>query len=197
MALIKKWQIKLCTKKIKAFQNAREHSQPSEEQLVKERKLYEKIVKLYSAVKKKKKFPFANVMILEAYRKASEIEDRDAQYKLAIHCIEEAKFRQAVQQEHVFASSLNEKKMKDLFAEGLSYLISAENLGHILAKRLHGLCYINAWGVSENREKGFAMVVESIDLEKSWDKVPQIFASIGLNKPEFFAALTNMRHKTQ
>ena len=34
---------------------------------------------------------------------------------------------------------------------------------------------------------------KAIELEQSWDKVPQIFASIGLNKPEFFSALTKMR----
>ena len=134
-------------------------------------------------------------MIWEAYRKAAEIEDNEAQYKLAIHCIEEAKYRENIQKEGVFSSSINENKMKDLYQEGLSYLIAAENLGHILAKRYHGLCHINGWGLTENKEKGFAMVVESINMENAWDKVPHIFASIGLNKPEFFEALTSLRNK--
>ena len=108
--------------------------------------------------------------------------------------------------------------MQQLYEEAHAYLSSAGALQHAEAKRLHGLCYINAWGVPEDKEHGFKLVVESIELEqswdkvpqifasiglnsglfkpmdaKSWDKVPQIFASIGLNKPEFFSAFTKMR----
>ena len=42
-------------------------------------------------------------------------------------------------------------------------------------------------------EPRFDVNGKSIEIEQSWDKVPQIFASIGLNKPEFFSALTKMR----
>ena len=40
-----------------------------------------------------------------------------------------------------------------------------------------------------NKDAGFEMVIQSIEQDNKLDKVPQIFASIGLNKPEFFAAL--------
>lgn len=73
-------------------------------------------------------------------------------------------------------------------------MLAAEQLKHVEAKRLHGLCYINGWGVEVDKKRGFELIVESIEQENSWDKVPQIFAAMGLNKPEFFSALTQHRN---
>ena len=87
----------------------------------------------------------------------------------------------------------NVRTMGQLYEEAHAYLSSSEGFQHVEARRLHGLCYINGWGVAEDQERGFKLVVESIEIEQSWDRVPQIFASIGLNKPEFFSALTKMR----
>ena len=48
-----------------------------------------------------------------------------------------------------------------------------------------------------DKKVGFELIVESIEQENSWDKVPQIFASMGLNKPEFFSALTQLRNNKE
>ena len=86
--------------------------------------------------------------------------------------------------------------MQACYADAHAYLSSSEKLGHIQAKRLHGLAYINGWGVPADKNRGFELIVESIDQENSWDKVPQIFKEIGLNKPEFFSALAQRRSKS-
>ncbi|HAT9519670.1 TPA: hypothetical protein JBC96_14495, partial [Legionella pneumophila subsp. pneumophila] len=59
-----------------------------------------------------------------------------------------------------------------------------------------GLCIINGWGVESDKNAGFELVVDSIEQEGSWDKIPQIFASMGLNKPEFFSAIMQRRKGT-
>lgn len=193
MIFFKRFKVKSLTKKIKVLQQSRVHSQPTEEQLAKEKNLYHQLAKLYSLLKNCKKVPFAEVMIWECLRASATLDDADAQFKLASRLLDEAKFREQLQKEGVFASASNERQASQLYEEALAYLLAAEKMAHIGAKRLKGLCYINGWGVPMEREKGFDLVVDSIAQENSWDKVPQIFASIGLNKPEFFAALTKHR----
>ncbi len=48
-----------------------------------------------------------------------------------------------------------------------------------------------------DKKRGFDLIVDSIDQENSWDKVPQIFAALGLNKPEFFSQLTQRRQQKE
>lgn len=196
MLFIHRFILNRMIKKAKSLQQSRVHSQPSEDALKKEISIYYKLAETYYSKQGKKKWPFAREMALECYRAAAAIEDPEAQFILGKHILEEAKFRDGLQQDGVFASQSNERRMKLLFEEALAYLKAAENLGHIKAKRLHGLCYINGWGVEPDKKKGFDMVVESIDKENSWDKLPQIFAEMELNKPEFFSQLSQMRNKT-
>jgi hypothetical protein len=79
------------------------------------------------------------------------------------------------------------------FREALGFVIAAQNHGHILAKRLHGLAYINGWGLEVDRDKGFQFVVDSIEDENAWDRATKIFEEIGLNRPEFFSTMMQMR----
>ena len=195
MLFLTRFTIKRMTRKIKAMQHFRAHNQPSDESLGKERNLYHTLAKIYLSLRKNKKYPFAREMAMECYRAAAVIDDSEAQYSLGKQLLEEAKFREQLEQEGIFASSNNERQMRQLFDEALAYLSTAENLQHIQAKRLHGLCYINGWGVDADKKKGFDLIVASIDQENSWDKVPQIFASMGLNKPEFFSQLSQHRNK--
>lgn len=195
MQLFKGYKIKSLTKKIKAMQQARLHNQPNDEMLAKEVENYHQLATIYQSLKQSKKYPFAEEMAWECLRMATTLNDVEAQFQLGKYLLENAKFREKLQQQGVFASAANELRMQQYYQEALAYLQAAETLGHVQAKRLHGLCYINAWGVPEDREKGFEMVVASIGQENSWDKVPQIFAAIGLNKPEFFSALTKHRNK--
>lgn len=194
MILFKKFIVKSINKKLKAMQQSREHNQPTDESIKKEIALYHSLIKIYSELNKKK-HPFSQIMVEECLRTAAALDDIDSQYRLGKHCLDEAKFRTKIQKDQLLSSQSNENKAQQLFNEALAYLENAGKLGHIQAKRLHGLCYINGWGVVADGKKGFDLVVSSIEQEGSWDKVPQIFAEIGLNKPEFFSALVKIRNK--
>ncbi len=83
-------------------------------------------------------------MWLECYRAAAQIEDAESHYVIRKNLLEEAKFRQSLQNQGIFANTSNEKQMQQLFEEAHAYLNAAESLNHIQAKRLKGLTYINA-----------------------------------------------------
>lgn len=193
--IFKSFKIKRLTKKLKAMQQNRLHNQPSEEILTKEINYYHELADIYRKLVGHKKYPFASDSVIACLRAAASIDDAKAQFEVGKILLDEAKFRDTLQQEGLYASPSNERQMHQLYEEAHAYLLAAENFKHIQAKRLRGLCYINGWGVSRDRDKGFDLVVASIDQENSWDKVPQIFAAIGLNKPEFFSALTKHRSK--
>ncbi len=191
----KRFKIRRLTKKIKNLQLARVHNQPSEESLKKEIAFYHKLAEIYGSFCHSKRFPFAHEMVLECYRASSTIDDPVAQYLLGKHLLEEARFREDLQKNGVFANANNERCMKQRYEEGLAYILAAEKLNHIEAMRLHGLCYINGWGIEADKQTGFELIVESIDKENSWDKVPHIFAKLGLNKNEFFSMLTQIKSR--
>jgi len=188
------FKINRLIKKLKAMQQNRIHNQPGDDALKKEMAGYQALANIYKSLEGKKHYPFAHDMKHECYRAASSIDDPVAQYTLGKCLLDEAKFRESLQTNEVFANPSNERQMHQLYEEALAYLQAAEQLNSIEAKRLHGLCYINGWGVAPDKKKGFELIVDSIEQENSWDRVPQIFASIGLNKPEFFSALTQHRN---
>ena len=188
-----KWKINRIVKKIKSMQSNRINNQPGDELLKREILNYFELATLYKKLKNNKKYPYAEVMIIECYRAAASLDDSAAHYQLGQTFLEEAKYRKNLQNEGIFSSDANLKRMQQLFEEALVHLLAAEKLGHIAAKRLRGLCFINGWGVVEDKNAGFELVVASIEQEGSWDRVPQIFAAIGLNKPEFFAAIMQRR----
>jgi TPR repeat protein len=190
---ITRFNINRLTKKLKAMQQNRVHNQPNDETLKREIAGYQKLAQMHHALWGKKKFPFAREMELECYKAAAALEDPNSQYTIGKALVDEAKFREGLQHNGIFANPSNERQVKQLYEEAHAYLVAAEKLQHVEAKRLRGLCYINGWGVEADKKRGFELIVESIDQENSWDKVPQIFASIGLNKPEFFSALTQFR----
>lgn len=196
MILFKTLKIRSYIRKIKAMQHSRLHNQVSNEEMTKEINLYRKLITIYQSLNGNKKFPFAELMIKECLRAAASLDDAASQYELALKLLEEAKYRDNLQQQEIFANKSNERQVQQLFEESHAYLTAAENLHHVLAKRMRGLCYINGWGVDIDKNKGFELVVASIQQENSWDKVPQIFAEIGLNKPEFFTALMKHRGKS-
>lgn len=194
MCYIRRFKINRLNKKLKSMQQSRVHNQPSDEVLNKERADYHKLAGIYKSLQGKKRYPFAREMVLECYRAAAKIDDAIAQYELGKSLLDEANFREELQNIGTFASPSNERQAKQLYEEAHAYLVSAQKLDHIEAKRLQGLCYINGWGVTADKAKGFDLIVASIEQENSWDRVPQIFAAMGLNKPEFFSALTQHRN---
>lgn len=196
MIFFKQFKIKRLLKKIKSMQLQREHSQPTSDGIKKEIAMYHRLAAIYRSLNGKKKYPFAREMMLECYRASALIEDAEAQYLLGKALLDEAKLRDALQAEGIFASDSNERKMKRLYEEAHAYLNAAVQLNHIHAKRLLGLCYIKGLGVAADQDKGFEFVVSSIEQEQSWTKVPQIFGEMGLNKPEYFSALMSKRGKS-
>ncbi|MBA2652375.1 MAG: hypothetical protein H0U73_08935 [Tatlockia sp.] len=194
--MFKRLKIKSLTKKLLSMKSNRVHNQPSDEILAKEVALYHDLAGIYKTLIGHKNHPYASEMVRACLRSAADLEDSKAQYLLGSELLEEAKLRDHLQREDLFSSPANEHQMKLLYDEALVYLQNAERLKHVEAKRLHGLCYINGWGVQADKSKGFELVVDSIEQENSWDKVPEIFASIGLNKPEFFSALTKHRNRS-
>lgn len=185
----KQWKINGIIKKIKAMQANRVHNQPDDVTLKKEIAYYYDLADRYTKLLRHKKFPYAHIMLVECYRNAASLDDAEAHYRLGCMFVEEGKFRENLVQQGVFNSEDNINRCKQLFADAHKHLGQGERLGHVLAKRLKGLCIINGWGVESNKDAGFELVVASIEQEGSWDKVPQIFAEIGLNKPEFFSAI--------
>lgn len=194
MKFLRQFTINRLMKKLKSLQQSRALSQPNEDSLKKEKGYYHTLADIYASYHNPRRHPFAQNMVLECYRAAATLDDSEAQYTLGNALLEEAKQRERLQNNGVFASKSNEKRMQQLYEEAHAYLTSADKLNHILARRLRGMCYINGWGVEANQDQGFELVVSSIEQGNSWDKVPEIFESLGLNKPEFYAALT--KHRT-
>lgn len=193
MIFFKKLKMKRLIKKIKSLQAQRVHNQPSADALKKEQALYHQLAQIYLALQHKKKWPFARISALECYRASADIEDAEAHYIVAKTLIDEAKGRELIKNEGFLSSSSNERQMKQLYEEIFAHLKAASEMNHIHAKRLYGLCYIKGWGIPVDQDKGMEFIIESIDRENSWDKVPQIFTALDLNKPEFFSALMRKR----
>ena len=171
------------------MQSNRVNNQPKDEILKNEIGYYFELATLFGQLKRNKKFPYAEVMYIECLRCAARMDDAQAHFQLGHIFIEEAKFRQQIHTEGVFNSTENLKRCNQMYEEGHAHLLAADQLNHIAAKRLRGLCLINGWGHDVDKNTGFELIVASIDQEGSWEKVPQIFAAMGLNKPEFFSAI--------
>lgn len=193
MFSITQWKIKRLIKKIKVMQANRVNNQPNDQQLKREISYYFDLAVLFKKIQRSKKFPYAHIMLVESYKNAASLNDSTAHYQLGLICLEEAKFRRTLQTEGLFSSEENQKKCQASFDEALAHLFAADKLGHAQAKRTRGLCIINGWGVVADKNAGFELVVESIEKEGSWDKIPEIFAALGLNKPEFFSAIMQRR----
>lgn len=193
--MFNQWKIKRIIKKLRAMQSNRVHNQPGDELLKKEIAYYFELAALYSGFKSKKKCPYPQLMKEECLRAAAGLDDSEANYQLGKITLDEAKIRDTLEKEGIFKSELNAQKSRKLYEEAHAYLAAALSLGNIEAKRLRGLCFINGWGLEVDKKNGFELVVASIDEEGAWDRVPQIFAAIGLNKPEFFSAIMQ-RKKT-
>lgn len=189
MFSLKQFKINRILKKLKAMQQSRVHNQPSDDVLKKEMGLYFELADLYKKLIGNKKYPYARIQWVECLKAASAMDSADAHFQLGEFFLNEGKFRMSLQQEGVLNSTANQLRCTQVFEEAHAHLLAAEKLGSIAAKRLRGLSIINGWGVTADKDAGFELVVASIEQEGSWDKIPQIFAAIGLNKPEFFSAI--------
>ena len=193
MFSVNRWKINRIAKKIKSMQLNRVNNQPTDQAIKKEILYYFELASLYKKLIGKKNFPYAEIMVVECYKGAASLNDSSAHYQLGRLLLDEGKYRLTLQNEGVFNSSENQKKCALAFEEAHAHLLAAEKLGHIEAKRMRGLAIINGWGQVADKNAGFELVVASIEQEGSWDRVPQIFAAMGLNRPEFFSAIMQRR----
>ena len=189
----KQWKINRISKKVKSMQLNRVNNQPTDQQVKREILFYFELASLYKKQIGKKNFPYADIMVIESYKNAANLNDSSAHYQLGQLYLNEGKFRQNLQNEGVFSSEENQKRCASAYEQAHAHLLAAEKLGHVEAKRLRGLAIINGWGQPADKNAGFELVVSSIEQEGSWERVPQIFTAMGLNKPEFFAAIMQRR----
>jgi TPR repeat protein len=193
MCFFKRFKIKRLIKQLKLLQSSRLQNQGNVAMQQKEIAAYVKLADIYEHVKGKKKFPFAREQAIACYRAAALLGDVPAQYTLGVKLLDEAKLRDSLQQNSLFATESNALFMRELYKESHGFLLEAEKKQHINAKRIRGLCYINGWGVDIDKDHGFDLVVASIEQENSWDRVQKIFAQLGINKSSFFSELFQHR----
>jgi hypothetical protein len=189
-----RWKLKSMTKKATAMLRFRQNNQVSDIVIAKEITLLYAMAKVYDKYQFHKKLPHASEFAFECYRAIAALKDVNAQYVVGQRLMEKGKFWDSLQTT-LFACNAHKKYAADAYAEAFVYLDAAEAEGQPLAKRLKGLAMINGWGVEKDSDKGFALVVDSIDQERSWDRATKIFEETGLNKPEFFSSIMSVRQK--
>jgi TPR repeat protein len=140
-----------------------------------------------------KKLPHAEIYSLECYRAAASLEDVKAYYICGQRLLDQAKFWDAWSRSPIYGATIHKKYANNFYEEAFAYLSVADERDYPLAKRLLGLSFIHGWGKPRELEKGYNLVLDSIDLEKSWDRATKIFDELKLNSPEFFAALQARR----
>lgn len=190
MNFLAKMKLKGLLKKAKHLCDKRE--QGANVNIKNEIKVLKQLAKFYQKHRSDKKLPYATILADEYHRAAASLNDADAQYTLGQTKLEEGKFWQAWIEGN-YGSEVHSIYAAQAFKEAFELLKDADKSGYPLAKRLHGLAYINGWGVDVDQNKGFQMVVDSIEEANAWDKATEIFKELGLNKPEFFSTMMQMR----
>ena len=179
--------------RLKSMYQYRIHNQPTDVVLQKEIVLYMKMAKWYLKLHGKKKCPFAYDSAIACYRAAAALDHAEAQYCICKLKVDEGKFRADLQASGVFDSASNAREMTDAYQEAHAFLSAAVAHKHIQAQRLLGLCYINGWGEPVDKNKGFDLIIASIEQEGSWDRVQKIFTTLNVNNVTFLSELFQRR----
>jgi TPR repeat protein len=140
-----------------------------------------------------KNLPYSEFHALECYRVIASFGDSKAQYKLAERLLDYGKFWEGIASNPLYKTNKPKAYAQSFFEESSVYLRAADEQGYPLARRLLGMAHIHGWGDNPNLEKGYQLVLESIDLEQAWGKATQIFDTLKLNSPEFFSALRDYK----
>lgn len=159
-----------------------------------ETKILKQLGEFYFKHRFNKSLPHADVLAVEYYRAAANLNDAEAQYILGKSRLELGRFWQTWR-DGAYGEELHQAYADTCFKEAFENLNHADKNGYPLAKRLYGLAYINGWGMPVDQERGFQLVVDSIEEAKAWDKATEIFQQLGLNKPEFFSTMMQLRKK--
>ncbi len=192
MYIFQRWKLKSLQKKVGHLFKNRQANQVGDAQIQKGVAPYYSIGEFYDKHQFCKNCPNAALNAIENYRAAAALNDRNAQYLVGQRLMEQGKFWDEFQQT-IYACQAQKDYASAAYKEAFAYLESANRLEHSLAKRMIGLAYINGWGVEKDTDKGFKLVVESIEQEGAWDDATKIFESLGLNKPEFFSSIMSLK----
>jgi len=190
---VKKFKEKRLLKKTRSLLEQRKNHQLSAKQSQEELYLLNQLANLYGQLQKyHNDYPYALEMQVNTYRNIAELGDKNAYFYLAKELLRHAKACEQWQNNEVLANRFNQAWVEQYYAQAHQFLqlASAENSD---ALRLLGLCYIHGWGFEIDRKKGFSLLIDSINRDNSWDKLPEIFAKLGLNKPEFLSELIKFR----
>ena len=141
-----------------------------------------------------KKFPEAETFALEYYRAAASLDDPRAQYTVSQYLFDKARLYDNWRHD-IYGSSIHERYASFYYEDAFKYLKESEAGGYALARRFHGLAYIHGWGVVKDTEKGFQMIIASIDMEQAWDRSTKILEELKLNSPEFFNSIIRYKAK--
>lgn len=196
MGLLCKWRVNSIKKKIEPLYKKRLESSATDIEIKKEIALHKKLIDIYKKKRFSKRFPHAAIYIREGYRVAANLNDAESQYELSKILFEKGRFWDDMKKS-IYAAKIHDTYAKECYREAFAFLQAAEDQGHALAKRLHGQAYINGWGIQSDEDRGFKLIVASIEQEKAWDKATQIFEELGLNKPEFFSSIMDIKNKSK
>jgi TPR repeat protein len=192
MNFLSKYKFNRLKKRVKILYDKRERGDNVD--VRHEIKANKELGKFYQQHQFDKAMPHAAIHAAECYRAAANLGDAEAQYLFGQLKLEQGRFWDQFSQ-GIYALPIHQEYAKDAYEEALEQLQQAAEKGNYLALRLYGLVYINGWGVVQDKDKGFKMVVQSIDEAKAWDKATQIFEELGLNTPEFFSSIMAVKSK--
>jgi len=188
-------KMKSLRKKVQRTHELREQRNKNED-VQAEIKAQTALAEFYDKHRFDKKLPQAEIYALECYRVNAALGDARSQYICGQRLLEQGKFWDAWAHNPIYGASIHKRYAALFFEEAFSYLRTAEQQDYPLAKRLLGLAHIHGWGVAPNTDEGFKLVLDSIEMEKAWDRVTKILEELKLNSPAFFAALRSYQGRT-
>lgn len=192
MNFLAKYNYNRLKKRVKNLHDKRERAENVDVKY--EIKANKELAKFYHQHQFDKALPHASTLAAECYRAAANLGDSESQYLFAKSLLDDGRFWEQVAQ-GIYGLPIHQSYAKNYYDEAIEQLHQATARGNFLALRLHGLAYINGWGVAQDKDKGFKMVVKSIDDANAWDKATQIFEELGLNTPAFFSSIMAIKSK--
>ncbi len=187
---IKKMKLSALKRKVKKNQEKREAGNAVN--LEQEVSVLLELARFYEDNAYDRDLPNAIFLAQEAYRQAALLGDKEGQYKAGQLFLERGKFWIELLDSEL-GCEIQKEYAKHCFDEGFKYLTDAHSNGHALAMRLHGMAYVNGWGVPQDLDRGYRMVVNSIDMENAWHNATKIFETLGLNSTSFFSKLGEIK----
>jgi len=196
MTFLTNFKIKRLKKRLTVLYRTRQAGSVNDQQLKREVDTYHKLADVYDKHRFNKHFPHAKEMALENHRAAAEMGDSKSQYTVGQRLMDDGRFWMELNDE-IYQHDSHKAYATAFFEEAFRYLNTAHEQGNFLATRLMGVAYVNGWGVEMDVDQGAKYLVDSINAEKSWDRVSQIFSDLGLNNPEFFTKFMSMQGKSE